>query len=132
MQMTRKRGNPDWSSGRPVKVRASAPTEFEMQAQRLGLTEDNYESSEHLRRWCEDNRHRFYMPEWLLRDGACPSIRMRRKRLVRRSQLASGTEVHRTPHSNPRARFRELRLRGHHFDPIRPGRFDAALASGSA
>src|SRR5580693_6151350 len=92
MQMTRKRGNPDWSSGRPVKVRASAPTEFEMQAQRLGLTEDNYESSEHLRRWCEDNRHRFYMPEWLLRDGACSSSRMRRKRLVRRSQLASGKD----------------------------------------
>lgn len=53
MQMTRKRGNPDWSSGRPVKVRASAPTEFEMQVQRLGLTEENYESSDHLRRWCE-------------------------------------------------------------------------------
>jgi hypothetical protein len=48
------------SSGRPVKVRASAPTEFEMQVQRLGLTEENYESSDHLRRWCEDNRHRFY------------------------------------------------------------------------
>jgi|HubBroStandDraft_4_1064222.scaffolds.fasta_scaffold26001_4 hypothetical protein len=67
MQMTRKRGNPDWSSGRPVKLRASAPTEFEMQVQRLGLTEENYESSDHLRRWCEDNRHRFYVPEWLLK-----------------------------------------------------------------
>src|ERR1700722_18587457 len=66
-QMTRNRGNPGWSSGRPAKVHASAPTEFEMQAQRLGLNEENYESSDHLRRWCEDNRHRFYVPEWLLK-----------------------------------------------------------------
>ena len=29
-----------------MKVRASAPTEFEMQVQRLGLTEENYESSD--------------------------------------------------------------------------------------
>jgi len=78
--MIRKRGNPDRSSGKSPKVRASAPTEFEIQAQRLRLTEDNYESSDHLRRWCEDNRHRFYVPEWLLKDGACPSIRIRRKR----------------------------------------------------
>jgi hypothetical protein len=65
--MIRKRGNPDWTIGKSPKVRASAPTEFEIQAQRLGLTEDNYESSDHLRRWCEDNRYRFYVPEWLLK-----------------------------------------------------------------
>ncbi len=66
-QMTRNRGNPGWSSGRTATVRASAPTEFELQAQRLGLTEDNYESSDPLRRWCQDNRHRCYVPEWLLK-----------------------------------------------------------------
>jgi hypothetical protein len=65
--MIRKRGNPDWSSRRPVKVRASAPTEFEMQAQRLGLTEESYESPAHLRRWCEHNWDRCYVPEWLLK-----------------------------------------------------------------
>jgi len=65
--MIRKRGNPDWSSGKSPKVRATAPTEFEMQAQRLGLTEESYESSDHLRRWREDNRHRCYVPEWLLK-----------------------------------------------------------------
>jgi hypothetical protein len=65
--MIRKRGNPDWSRGKSPNVRAAAPTEFEMQAQRLGLTDDNYESSDPLRRWCEDNRHRCYVPEWLLK-----------------------------------------------------------------
>ena len=65
--MTRNRGNPGWSSGRPAKVHASAPTEFEMQARRLGLTEESYESSDPLRRWCEHNRDRCYVPEWLLK-----------------------------------------------------------------
>jgi hypothetical protein len=49
-----------------VEVRAPAPTEFEMQAQRLGLTEESYKSSAHLRRWCEHNQDRCYVPEWLL------------------------------------------------------------------
>jgi hypothetical protein len=65
--MSRNRANPNWGSGRPLKSPVAAPTEFEMQAQRLGLTEDRYESSEHLRRWCEHNRDRCYVPEWLLK-----------------------------------------------------------------
>jgi hypothetical protein len=65
--MTPKRGNPAWSSGRPAKIPASVPTEFELQVQRLGLTEEGYASSDHLRRWCEFNRHRCYVPEWLLK-----------------------------------------------------------------
>ena len=65
--MARKPGNPNWSSRRPTQVPASAPTAFELQAQQLGLTEEGYESSHHLRRWCEHNRDRCYVPEWLLK-----------------------------------------------------------------
>jgi hypothetical protein len=65
--MIRKRGNPGWGKGNSSKDRASGPTEFEMQAQSLGLTEESYEFSDQLRRWCEDNRHRCYLPEWLLK-----------------------------------------------------------------
>jgi hypothetical protein len=53
------------------------PTEFELQVQRLGLSEDGYASSDHLRRWCEFNRHRCYVPEWLLKRwgmGVDPNV----------------------------------------------------------
>lgn len=50
-----------------MKIPGPAPTEFELQAHRLGLTEDDYVSSAQLRRWCEDNRDRCYVPEWLLK-----------------------------------------------------------------
>ena len=49
-------------------VPASVPTEFERQAKRLGLSEDGYSSSDQLRRWCEHNRDRCYVPEWLLKS----------------------------------------------------------------
>ena len=50
-----------------MKVPVAAPTEFELQAQRLGLNADNYASSERLRRWCAENRDRCDVPEWLLK-----------------------------------------------------------------
>jgi hypothetical protein len=56
-----------------VKVPAPAPTEFELQAHRLGLTEDRYASSDQLRRWCEHNRDRCYVPEWLLKKWGMAS-----------------------------------------------------------
>jgi hypothetical protein len=34
--------------------------------ERLGLTKAEYVSSAALKRWCEHNRNRFYVPEWLL------------------------------------------------------------------
>ncbi len=64
--MTRRPDNSGWSSGRPSPVPASSPTEFELEAQRLGLTEEGYVSSPQLRRWCEHNSGRCYVPEWLL------------------------------------------------------------------
>jgi hypothetical protein len=65
--MTRKPGNPGWSSGRPAAPVSSGPTAFELEAHRLGLTEENYASSDQLRRWCAQNRDRCYVPEWLLK-----------------------------------------------------------------
>lgn len=50
-------------------VNQSAPrtrTEFEMHVERLGLRVEEYVRSAELRRWCEQNRERVYIPEWLL------------------------------------------------------------------
>jgi hypothetical protein len=60
----RVRGNPYWNKPpRPLPVLL---TEFEMQVESLGLTRAQYVSSAQLRRWCEHNRNRYYVPEWLL------------------------------------------------------------------
>jgi len=67
LTMTRKPGNAGWSSGRPVAIPASSPTEFELEAHRLGLSEEEYTSSDRLRHWCAQNRERCYVPEWLLK-----------------------------------------------------------------
>ena len=56
-----------------MTVPAASPTEFELQARRLGLTEGGYVSSDQLRRWCEHNRHRCYIPEWLLKRWGMPA-----------------------------------------------------------
>jgi hypothetical protein len=37
-----------------------------MQVERLGLTKPEYVSSAALKHWCERNRNRLYVPEWLL------------------------------------------------------------------
>lgn len=63
---TRKRGNPNW--GRPIPPARALPTEFEMQARRLRLTKETYASSRALRIWCELNKDRIYVPEWLLQE----------------------------------------------------------------
>jgi hypothetical protein len=60
----RKRGNPNW--GRPVPPLLALPTEFEMRVRQLQLTAGMYASSRELRAWCERNRNRCYVPEWLL------------------------------------------------------------------
>jgi hypothetical protein len=43
-------------------------TEFEMEVERLGLIPAEYIGSARLRRWCEHNRNRVYVPEWLLEE----------------------------------------------------------------
>ena len=63
--VARKRGNPNW--GRPVQHAPYVATAFEQQAQKLGLTEQTCVTSEELRHWCERNKDRCYIPEWLLK-----------------------------------------------------------------
>ena len=62
----RKRGNPNW--GRLVPPPPTLPTEFELRVRQLQLTEQIYTSSVELRTWCERNRNRLYIPEWLLKE----------------------------------------------------------------
>jgi hypothetical protein len=63
---TRKRGNPNW--GRPIPPAPTLATEFELRARQLHLTPEMYASSRELRAWCEQNRNRVYIPEWLLAE----------------------------------------------------------------
>ena len=60
----RRRGNPNW--GQPPQRFPVVPTEFEMQVKRIGLTRPEYIASTELKLWCERNRNRVYVPEWLL------------------------------------------------------------------
>jgi hypothetical protein len=62
----RKRGNPNW--GRPISPTRALPTQFEIQVRQLQLTARTYTSSRQLRAWCERNRNRCYVPEWLLEE----------------------------------------------------------------
>ena len=63
---TRKRGNPNW--GRPIPPGPTLPTEFELRIRQLQLTAEMYTSSRDLRAWCEQDRNRLYVPEWLLEE----------------------------------------------------------------
>ncbi len=65
--MAHRRGNPSW--GDPAALFMPRPpivTEFENQMRRLKLDESNCAGSDELRRWCERNKNRSYVPEWLL------------------------------------------------------------------
>jgi hypothetical protein len=61
---TRKRGNPNW--GRPLPPVPALATEFELRVGHLQLTPEMYAASPELRIWCERNKNRVYIPEWLL------------------------------------------------------------------
>ena len=67
-----RRHNHNWASGGSFVIRPAVPTEFEMYARRLGLSERTYVSSRELRAWCKRNRHRCYVPEWLLLEWGLP------------------------------------------------------------
>jgi hypothetical protein len=64
--LTRKRGNPNW--GKPIRFAPALPTEFELRVRQLRLTAEIYTSSAELHTWCERNRNRCYVPEWLLEE----------------------------------------------------------------
>jgi len=61
----RSRGNPNW--GKPLQALPVLQTEFELQVERLELTKAEYVSSASLRHWCERNRNRYYVSDWLLK-----------------------------------------------------------------
>jgi hypothetical protein len=63
---TRKRGNPTW--GRPMTAVPALATEFELKVRHLQLTPEMYTSSRELHAWCEHNKNRIYIPEWLLKE----------------------------------------------------------------
>ena len=63
-------GNRNW--GKPMPHGPALPTEFELQVRHLQLAPEDYASSHELRRWCEVNRNRCYIPEWLLDAWAIP------------------------------------------------------------
>ena len=57
-----------WASGRPAENEPQGPTGFEEELVRLGLDEHSCVASNELRRWCERNKDRYYIPEWLLKE----------------------------------------------------------------
>jgi len=61
----RRRGNPNW--GKPFPALPVLLTQFEIQVERLGLSKAQYVTSPQRKRWCEHNRNRCYVPEWLLK-----------------------------------------------------------------
>jgi hypothetical protein len=61
-----RRGNPNW--GKFIQPVAAIATQFELQVKQLGLTKQTYTTSAQLRAWCEHNKNRYYIPEWLLEE----------------------------------------------------------------
>jgi hypothetical protein len=71
--MPSRRGNPKWGSGgQPLQAAPDAATEFEEQVRKLRLTKQTCAGSKELRTWCERNRNRCYIPEWLLKQWGMP------------------------------------------------------------
>ena len=58
----------NWASGGFGSVRpATATTQFEKQLRKLRLTYEDCAHSEKLQRWSQENSHRCYIPESLLK-----------------------------------------------------------------
>ena len=64
--MTLRRGNPNWGKLGPAAP--AVATEFELRVSQLQLSAEMYTSSIALRAWCEKNKNRCYVPEWLLKE----------------------------------------------------------------
>jgi hypothetical protein len=60
------RGNPNWF--KPLQPTRALLTEFEIEVARLALTRPQYVASIELKLWCNHNRNRVYVPEWLLAE----------------------------------------------------------------
>ena len=55
------------SWGKPYTPVPCLLTEFEQQAEKLGLRPDQYQASPELREWCRRNANIHYVPEYLLK-----------------------------------------------------------------
>ena len=66
--MASRLSNSNWASGRPTKHQPPRPTGFEDEVRRLGLDEQTCAESLKLKRWCELNKNRCYIPESLLKQ----------------------------------------------------------------
>ena len=66
--MTHNLCKPNWASGGTGEIRRPGPTGFDEEVRRLGLDEHTCAASRELRRWCERNKDRCYIPEWLLKE----------------------------------------------------------------
>jgi hypothetical protein len=58
--------------GQPLQPARAGATEFEAQVRQLRITKQPCADSRELRRWCERNRNRCYIPEWLLKSWEMP------------------------------------------------------------
>lgn len=65
--MRRRRGNPNWFKAELPHASLGVITEFERKTRLLGLTRETFAQSPELRLWCERNKDRVYIPEWLLK-----------------------------------------------------------------
>jgi hypothetical protein len=61
-----KRGNRNW--GKPLEPIPALLTEFELKVASLRLRRSDYVASAELKRWCDRNRNRVYVPEWLMKE----------------------------------------------------------------
>jgi len=59
--------------GRPMPPALALATGFDLRVRQLHLTPEVYIASRELHAWCERNRNRVYIPEWLLGSGASTS-----------------------------------------------------------
>jgi hypothetical protein len=51
----------------PTSSSPALATEFELRVKQLQLTPEMYASSAELWTWCQQNKNRVYIPEWLLK-----------------------------------------------------------------
>jgi hypothetical protein len=70
--MNGRHGNSGWSSGRPGAVPPAIPSAFETLVDELKLTAPTYMESQELHCWCQANRNKCYIPEWLLKAWGIP------------------------------------------------------------
>jgi hypothetical protein len=65
----KRRGNPNWGRGpKAITAEDVKPTAFELEVQKFGLVESEYDHHPQLIAWVKKNSGRKYVPEWLLHE----------------------------------------------------------------